>query len=38
MSDEPEEDVTVLRVETQQGEAAPRVKAVKSSEFREGKL
>ena len=37
MSEEPEEEVTVLRVGTQQGEA-PRVRAVKSFEFEEGKL
>ena len=36
MSKEPEEEVKVLRVGTQQG-AAPRVRAVKSSEFGEGK-
>ena len=37
MSEEPEEEVTVLRVGTQQGEA-PRMRPVKSSEFGEGKL
>ena len=34
MSEESKEGVTVLR----QGEAAPRVRAAKSSEFEEGKL
>ena len=38
MSEKFEEEVTVLRVATQQGGAAPRMRAVKSSEFREGKL
>ena len=38
MSEESEERVTVLRVGTQQEWAAPRVRAVKSSEFVEGKL
>ena len=33
-----EERVTVLRVGTQQGWAAPKMRAVKSSEFVEGKL
>ena len=37
MSEEFEETATVLQVGTQQG-AAPRVRAVKSSEFGEGKL
>ena len=37
MSEEPEEKVAVLRVGTQQG-AAPRVRAVKSSEFGEREL
>ena len=37
MSEESEEGVTVLRVETQQG-AAPRVRDVKNSEFGEGEL
>ena len=37
MSEEPKEEVTVLQVGTQQG-AAPRVRAVKSSEFEKGKL
>ena len=37
MLEEPEEEVTVLQVGTQQ-RAAPRVRAVKSSEFGEGKL
>ena len=37
MSGECEEGVTVFRVETQQG-AAPRLRAVRSSEFGEGKL
>ena len=32
MSEEPEEEVTVLRVGTQQG-GAPRLRVVKSSEF-----
>ena len=36
-SEESEEEVTVLQVGTQQGEA-PRVRATKSSEFGEGKL
>ena len=40
MSEESEEEVTVLRVGTQQGRAAPKVRAgvVKSSEFGEEKL
>ena len=37
MSEESEEEVTVLRVVTQQ-KAAPRVRAAKSSEFGERKL
>ena len=37
MSVESEEEVTVLQVGTQQGEA-PRVRAVKNFEFGEGKL
>ena len=37
MSEESKERVTLLRVGTQQGEA-PRVRAVKSSEFGEGKF
>ena len=37
-SEKSEEEVTVLRVGTQQGEATPRVRAAKSSEFGEGKL
>ena len=37
MSEESAERVTVLRVGTQQG-AAPRVRAVKTSEFEELKL
>ena len=37
MLEESEEEVAVLRVGTQQGEA-PRVRAVKSSKFGEGKL
>ena len=35
-SKESEEEVTVLQVETQQGLAAPGVRAAKSSEFGEG--
>ena len=39
MSEESEEKVTVIRVGTQQGEgAAPRGRAAKSSDIREGKL
>ena len=39
MSEEPEERVTVLGVGTEQGGGtAPRVRAVKSSEFGEGEL
>ena len=37
MSEESEERVTVLRMGTHQG-AAPKMRAVKSSEFGEGKL
>ena len=37
MSEKSKEEVTVLRVGTQQG-AAPRLRAAKSSEFEEGKL
>ena len=38
MLEESEEGVTVIRVGTQQGGAAPAVRAAKSSEFGEGKL
>ena len=38
MSEESEERVTELRVGTQQGGEAPRVRAVKSFEFGEEKL
>ena len=38
MSGKSKERVTVLRVGTQQGGTAPRVRAVKSSEFGEGRL
>ena len=37
MSEESEEEVTVLRMGTRQG-TAPRVRAAKGSEFGEGKL
>ena len=37
MLEDSEEEVTVLRLGTWQGEA-PRVRAVKSSEFGEGKM
>ena len=37
-TEKPEEEVTVLGMGTQLGVAAPRVRAVKSSEFGEGKL